>query len=141
MPEPITYLIKICKYLNVSADYILGFTKGEEWKKEIIVAILEGFIVSIWKGILNIKVDDIEISSETVEYYIVKYTHFTFNILDIFARILIGFLLVGYWGILAILTCNKYISYHVVLIKFKNNKRSLVKINDKILKQISEKII
>lgn len=47
--------------------YILGFNKGEEWKKEIIVAILEGFIVSIWKGILNVKVDDIEISKDTLD--------------------------------------------------------------------------
>ena len=35
---PITYLIKICKYLNVSADYILGFTDEmkeiEQKKKE-----------------------------------------------------------------------------------------------------------
>ena len=27
---PIRYLIKICEYLNVSADYILGFKKEEE---------------------------------------------------------------------------------------------------------------
>lgn len=97
--------------------------------------------IQLSKDKSTVLLDNIEISSETVEYYIVKYTHFTFNILDIFARILIGFLLVDYWGILAVLTCNKYISYHIVLIKFKNNKRSLVKINDKILKQISEKII
>ncbi len=35
---PITYLIKICKYLNISADYILGFTDEmkeiEQKKKE-----------------------------------------------------------------------------------------------------------
>ena len=32
---PITYLIKLCEYLNLSADYILGFTdEMKEIKKE-----------------------------------------------------------------------------------------------------------
>ena len=35
MTETIKYLIKICKYLNVSADYILGFTnKMKEIKQK-----------------------------------------------------------------------------------------------------------
>ena len=68
--KPLNEMSKLDKnfirYESGTDIYILGFTKGEEWKKEIIVAILEGFIVSIWKGILNIKVDDIEISKDTL---------------------------------------------------------------------------
>lgn len=31
---PVTYLPKICKYLNVSADYILGLSDEKELAKE-----------------------------------------------------------------------------------------------------------
>lgn len=41
--------------------------------------------IQLSKDKSTVLLDNIEISSETVEYYIVKYTHFTFNILDIFA--------------------------------------------------------
>jgi len=33
---PVTYLPKICKFLNVSADYILGLTKEEDKIKELV---------------------------------------------------------------------------------------------------------
>lgn len=46
--------------------FVLGFSEYEDWKVEIIEAILEGFIVSIWKGLLNVKVGDTEISKSTL---------------------------------------------------------------------------
>ena len=33
---PVTYLPKICKFLNVSSDYILGLIKDEEPIKELV---------------------------------------------------------------------------------------------------------
>jgi len=34
---PVTYLPQICKYLDVSADYILGLSESKEIKKEKIL--------------------------------------------------------------------------------------------------------
>ena len=53
--------------------YVLGFKHDENWKSEIVVAILEGFIVAIWKGILEVTIDDIVISKETLQDIFTKY--------------------------------------------------------------------
>ena len=33
-PLPIKYLIALCEYYHVSADYILGLPKGLDWPRE-----------------------------------------------------------------------------------------------------------
>ncbi|MBU3207900.1 hypothetical protein KPL33_13105 [Clostridium algidicarnis] len=53
--------------------YILGFRDGERWKQEIIAAILEGFLVAIWKGFLEVVIDDVLISKDTIGNVISKY--------------------------------------------------------------------
>lgn len=46
--------------------YVLGFKYDEDWKNEIVAAVLDGFIVAIWKGILEVVIDDIVISKQTL---------------------------------------------------------------------------
>ena len=47
--------------------YILAFNKAnEDWKTEIIVAILRNFLVAIWEGMLKVKIDDITIDMSTL---------------------------------------------------------------------------
>lgn len=53
--------------------YILGFRQDTEWKEQIIAAVLEGFLVAIWKGLLEVKVDDVTISRETLNTVIDAY--------------------------------------------------------------------
>ncbi|MBZ9623244.1 hypothetical protein G9F71_010300 [Clostridium sp. FP2] len=53
--------------------YILGFKEGETWKSEIIAAILEGFLVAIWKDFLEVIIDDVIISKDTIGNVISEY--------------------------------------------------------------------
>lgn len=53
--------------------YILGFREGERWKSEIIAAILDGFLVAIWKGLLEVRIDDVFISKDTINNVITEY--------------------------------------------------------------------
>lgn len=63
--------------------YILGFSGGKAWKTEIISAILEGFLVAIWKNILEVKIEDVLISKDTmgniINDYAEKIDSFTKN--------------------------------------------------------------
>ena len=47
--------------------YILGFKEDSKWKEELIFAILENFLISIYNKNLIVKVDDIVISRETLK--------------------------------------------------------------------------
>ncbi len=53
--------------------YILGFRQDVAWKEQIIAAVLEGFLVAIWKELLEVKVDDVIISRETLNTVIEAY--------------------------------------------------------------------
>lgn len=68
--------------------YILGFRQDAEWKEQVIAAILEGFLVAIWKNLLEVKVDNVIINKETLptvieayEGYIDSYTKNYYKVL------------------------------------------------------------
>ncbi|WP_394899554.1 hypothetical protein [Clostridium paraputrificum] len=53
--------------------FILGFTEDKTWKEQIISAALEGFLISIWKGLLEIQIDNILINKDNLGEIIEKY--------------------------------------------------------------------
>ena len=53
--------------------FVIGFMKDDSWKDEIVKAVLEGYLISILRGNLVVKVDEIEISSKTLNLLIEKY--------------------------------------------------------------------
>lgn len=62
--------------------YILGFIDDDNWQQEIIVSVLEGFLLSIYNNKLVVKVGDIEISKETLHTTIEEYkskAKYTYN--------------------------------------------------------------
>lgn len=52
--------------------YILGLNKEEKWKSEILDSVLESFMVSIVKGQLVVKIQDIQLNSDTIIQIIEK---------------------------------------------------------------------
>lgn len=83
--------------------------------------------------------DNIEISSNTIIDYNIKYTEFRRNIIDIIVRIIIGFFLIGPIGILAGFTVTKSsILYRLVSIDFKNGNKSLIKVDNRTFKHLVE---
>lgn len=53
--------------------YILGFMDGEEWKDEVIKAVLDGYLISIFNEDIEIKIGDIEINKKTIPELVEKY--------------------------------------------------------------------
>ena len=53
--------------------FIIGFMKDESWKDEIVKAVLEGYLISVLRENLIVKVDEIEISSKTLDLLVEKY--------------------------------------------------------------------
>ncbi|MCF2627547.1 hypothetical protein I6E36_05560 [Fusobacterium mortiferum] len=53
--------------------FVIGFMKDDSWKDEIVKAVLEGYLISILRENLVVKVDEIEISSKTLNLLIEKY--------------------------------------------------------------------
>ncbi|MGC7872072.1 hypothetical protein ACPUYX_11150 [Desulfosporosinus sp. SYSU MS00001] len=53
--------------------YILGFMEDNNWKKEMIASVLEGFLLSIYDESLIVRIDDIEISKNTLPLIINQY--------------------------------------------------------------------
>ncbi len=53
--------------------FVIGFMKDDNWKDEIVKAVLEGYLISILRGNLIVKVDEIEISSKTLDLLVEKY--------------------------------------------------------------------
>ncbi len=47
--------------------YILGFTSGDEWEKEVINSILDSFMSTIVRGELEVTINDLQISKSTVQ--------------------------------------------------------------------------
>lgn len=54
--------------------FLLGFYSEEKWKEKMICSVLDGFLVAIWKGLLEVKIDDIDISKETLNNVFEKYS-------------------------------------------------------------------
>lgn len=53
--------------------YIIGFLDDEEWKKKVVEAILENFLISILNDNIEIKVEDILINKENLSFLMEKY--------------------------------------------------------------------
>ena len=53
--------------------YIIGFLDDDEWKKKIVEAVLENFLISILNDNIEIKVEDILINKENLSFLIEKY--------------------------------------------------------------------
>lgn len=53
--------------------YIAGFIDSADWEKEIVLAVLDGFLVAIWKSFLVVRVGTLEISRNTLPFLIAKY--------------------------------------------------------------------
>lgn len=53
--------------------YVLGFIKSDDWKDEIIKAILDGYLISILKKDIKVKVEDIIINDENLPKLIEHY--------------------------------------------------------------------
>lgn len=53
---------------DVGTDvFVLGFMDKSSWKTEVISSVLEDFLISIYLGLLEVKVEDIVISKETLQ--------------------------------------------------------------------------
>ena len=53
--------------------YIIGFLDDEEWKKKVVEAILENFLISILNDNIEIQVEDILINKENLSFLMEKY--------------------------------------------------------------------
>lgn len=91
-------------------------------------------IIKYSKDILILEGENLNlnISNDVVNNYNLIYTKHRRNILDLIARLAIGVYLVGPLGVLAIFTSNMHIYCHIVSIEFKDGKKCLLKINNKL---------
>ena len=91
-------------------------------------------IIKHSKDILRLESENLNlnISKDVVDNYKLIHTNYKRNIMDLIARLVIGVYLIGPLGILAIFTSNMYICYHIVSLEFKDGKKSLIKINNKL---------
>ena len=99
-------------------------------------------VYSISKDNQNLILDgtrtSIELTKDNISNYEIKNIEYRRNIIDIVARIIIGTMLVG---LLAGFTAsNTFISYYLVSIEFKDGKKSLIKMDKKKFKDLSETI-
>lgn len=53
--------------------FVIGFMEDDCWKDEIIKAVLDGYLISILRGKLIVRVNEIEISAETLDRLVEKY--------------------------------------------------------------------
>lgn len=54
--------------------YILAFAQAQaDWKREIILSILDSFLIAFWKNKLTVIVDDVEISKKTLSTLMEEY--------------------------------------------------------------------
>ena len=53
--------------------YIIGFLDDDEWKKKIVEAVLENFLISILNDNIEIKVEDVLINKENLSFLMEKY--------------------------------------------------------------------
>lgn len=53
--------------------YLIGFNDDDEWKEKMIGALLDGFLVALWKGFLAVRIDNIYISQKNLNEIFEKY--------------------------------------------------------------------
>lgn len=53
--------------------YVVGFMKEEDYKIQILSSVLDGFLVAIWNGTLEVKIDDIIVNKDSLHNLINKY--------------------------------------------------------------------
>ena len=59
---------------NTGTDiYVMGFIDEDEWKREIVKSILEGFLVAIYNNKIVVKVGDVEVSQDTLPIVLNEY--------------------------------------------------------------------
>jgi hypothetical protein len=81
----------------------------------------------------------IEISKDTISNYEVRDIEYKRGLMDILARIIIGYILIGPIGLLAVFTASRScVSFKIVYLEFKDGKKSLIKIDNKIFKTLVE---
>lgn len=77
---PINHMISLDKDFNRNTPgtdvYITAFNSVEDWKKDIIVAVLDSFLVAIYREQLEIVVDEITINKETLSAIIREYSEY-----------------------------------------------------------------
>lgn len=56
--------------------FILGFNKEEYWKEQMISSILDGFLVAIWSGLLEVIIEDVNISKDTLSSIVNQYDNY-----------------------------------------------------------------
>lgn len=74
--SPINDVFSFDDYIRKTSGtdiFIIGFMKEDNWKDEIIKAILEGYLISILRGKLIVKIDGDEIKKETLSFFMEKY--------------------------------------------------------------------
>ncbi|MCC3863185.1 hypothetical protein K0040_02515 [Terrisporobacter petrolearius] len=103
-------------------------------KNTVIDGDYKNCLIKYDKGKLTLEKENLnlDISNDIIEEYKLIHTIHKRNILDIIARLVIAICLAGPVGILAIFTSNMYISYHIVSLEFKDGKKSLLKINNRL---------
>ena len=73
--ESIPEIDAINKRDKVGTDvFVYGFKGTSDWESEITVAVLESFLMSVYRGQLKVKIQNHEINSETLGTYITR-TH------------------------------------------------------------------
>lgn len=50
--------------------YIMGFTASEDFEGSVKTSVLRNFLVSIWKGLLTVRINGSEISKDTLQKYV-----------------------------------------------------------------------
>ena len=56
--------------------FVTGFNQGTDWQKDIVVAVLDSFLVAIYREQLEVIVDDIIINKSNLEETIQKYSEY-----------------------------------------------------------------
>lgn len=65
--ESIDVLEKMNQRVQTGTDvFVFGFKNNEDWENRVAVAVLENFLVSIYRGQLRVKVQDREINADTL---------------------------------------------------------------------------
>lgn len=107
-------------------------------KNTVIDGDYKNCIIKYDKGKLTLESQNLnlDLSNDVIDEYKLIHTIHKRNILDIIARLVIAICLVGPVGILAIFTSNMYISYHIVSLEFKDGKKSLLKINNRLYENL-----
>lgn len=82
----------------------------------------------------------IELSTQTIKNIDIKYIEYKKNLFDIMARIILFYSILGYIGILAGFTASSNVFSYTILIEFHDGKKSLIRLDKKFFKILSNTI-